>query len=139
METYKAKIAGWSDEQVGEQSPTLLRIAKAYAAVDSATQLLIADALEVDAAANGAAASMVDRTRYMRDIAYTAGQCRSATNDLFEAAGASVIYEAGELQRIWRDMNASTAHLAFAQDRPGVMFARALLGLPQSKFVSIAH
>ena len=138
-ESFKAKIAKWSDEQVAENSATLRRISDAHAAVDSAACLLFGNAREVDADPDGSAASIEDRTRYMRDIAYTAGQCRAATNDLFEAAGASAIYETGELQRIWRDMNAAAAHLAFSQDRAGTMFARALLGLPQSKFVSIGH
>lgn len=139
VKSFRAKSAGWSDEQLAENSATLLRISKAHAAVDSAARLLFSDAREIDADPNGSTTPMIDRTRHMRDIAFTAGQCRTATNDLFEAAGASAIYETGELQRIWRDMNAAAAHLAFSQDRSGVMFARALLGLPQSKFVSIGH
>jgi alkylation response protein AidB-like acyl-CoA dehydrogenase len=137
--SHKAKLAGLPDEQIAEQSASFVRIGNAHAEVDSAAALVMSDSLEIDGTVDGSQTSALDRTRYVRDVAYAANQCRTAVNSLYEAGGGSAIYDSHELQRIWRDLNAAAAHNSFMRDRAGTMFGRAVLGLPPSKFDRIGH
>ncbi len=139
VENQKVKMSGWPEQQIGEQSASFVRISWAGGDVAAAAALLRVDCLEMDACADGAATSPFDRARYIRDIAWAGQQCRRAVNNLYEAAGGSATYDTFELQRIWRDVNAATAHNSFVRDRAGGMFGRAALGLPPGKFDKIGH
>ena len=137
--SLKRKIATFSDERLAEESGAFVTLARAAADIDAAYALLIKDTSEIDEATAASSITPIDRMRFMRNIAYCAQLCKSAVNNLFGSAGASTIYQSSEYEQLWRDMNAVAAHMGFATDRAGGMYARSLLGLPQSKFVSVGH
>jgi 3-hydroxy-9,10-secoandrosta-1,3,5(10)-triene-9,17-dione monooxygenase len=136
---YRNKLAAFTEEQVAEQGAAFVRVSDAHADIEAGAALLLQDAAEIDACADGSATSALDRARYVRDIAYAGNKCRLAVTSLFEASGGSAVYDSYELQRLWRDVNAAVAHNSFLQDRAAPIFGRAILGLPPSKFDRIGH
>ncbi len=138
-ETFARKIAGWPEEQIGEQAAFFTRLAEASAEADSAFALVLNTCVEIDALADGSKATALERARYMRDISHGAWRSRLAVNSLFEASGGSGIFDSRELQRVWRDINAAAAHNSFVRERAGGMYGRAILGLPPSKFDRIGQ
>jgi 3-hydroxy-9,10-secoandrosta-1,3,5(10)-triene-9,17-dione monooxygenase len=71
-----------------------------------------------------------DRARCRRDQAFTAQTCRKTVNMLYEECGGSGLYEKSDLQRLWRDTNAASAHHGLTWDWHAVAWSRATLGLP---------
>lgn len=139
LEFYRAKLASFSPEQIAEQSAVFSRLSDAHADIEAAAALILGNAEEIDAMADGSKATPVDRARFVRNISYGGHKCRMAVTSLFEASGGSAIYDSFELQRIWRDVNAATAHNSFVRDKAAPAFGRALLGLPPSNFDRIGH
>ncbi|MEO6378261.1 MAG: hypothetical protein ABIO37_09580, partial [Caulobacteraceae bacterium] len=118
----------------GEQGALFARVARAAAEIDAATALVLADCERMDALTDATDLDAVDRARIMRNLAYAVQACRRSVTSLFEAASGSGIYDTAPLQRVWRDMNAAAAHMAFGWDEVSAKFSRAYLGLPPSKF-----
>lgn len=139
LEFYRAKLATFSLEQIAEQSAVFSRLSDAHADVEAAAALILSNAEEIDAMVDGGKASPLDRARFVRNISYGGHKCRMAVASLFEASGGSAIYDSFELQRIWRDVNAATAHNSFVRDKAAPAFGRAMLGLPPSNFDRIGH
>jgi len=127
------KLKDANSELIAEQSATLERFAMAAADTESVMAIVRNHALMLDGMTDISALSEIDKARIFRDIAYAAQKCRHAGNNLFEATGGSGIYDTSPLQRMWRDVNAVTAHTAFTWDQASVSFARARLGLPPAK------
>ena len=133
-ESLTKKFGAMPVEQASEQGALFVRLAKAAADVDAAEALILRDAALLDALTDPAKLSAVDRSRVQRDLAYAAQSCRYAVTSLFEAGGGSGIYDSSALQRIWRDVNSATAHMAFNWDDAAANFGRFRLGLPPSRF-----
>ncbi len=138
-EKFRNRIANLGETEIAEHSAFFVRLADAAAAVDAAMALIVSDSRQIDHAANGTKTSRLDRARLMRDVANAAHMCRQAVNSLFEAGGGSGIYDGEDLQRIWRDINASTSHNTFSRERAGGMYARALFDLPPGKTERIGN
>jgi alkylation response protein AidB-like acyl-CoA dehydrogenase len=139
LDSYRGKLSKFPEEQIAEQSAVLSRLSEADADIAAATGLLFKDAAGLDTLEDGSKLSDVERARIVRNVAYSANQCRYAVTRLFEASGGSAIYDKFELQRIWRDVNAAAAHNAFMRNKHDPAFGRAMLGLPPSKFDRIGH
>lgn len=121
-------------EQMAEQSATIERLAHATADLDAAHALILEDTRRIDAAPSAAALTPLEWSRIPRDWAYAAQTARRAANSVFEAAGGTSIYNASELQRIWRDVNSAAQHFAFTWDSALTAFGREALGLPASQY-----
>jgi 3-hydroxy-9,10-secoandrosta-1,3,5(10)-triene-9,17-dione monooxygenase len=121
LESSKYRIAA-------EQMGTITRIAAAGAQVDAARALLL-DTARRFCFIPAAETTLLDRAECRRNVAFAAQLCRHATNSVFEASGASNLFESGELQRLWRDSNAAAAHHATMWDVHGLNYGRELLGL----------
>lgn len=128
------RLATLSDEQVAEQSATFERIANASADIDAAFALVLEDAVRIDHALDPAELTALDRARIARDWAYAAQKCRYAASRIFEASGGSSLYDASDLQRVWRDVNSAAQHFAFTWDTAMTAYGRTALGLAPSKF-----
>jgi alkylation response protein AidB-like acyl-CoA dehydrogenase len=127
------KLRDQRPEQIAERGPLFARIASSAAEIDASVALILADSALLD----GVVAGELDlpaRAKLRRDLAFAVGRCRHAVNGLFEAAGGSAIYDGEALQRVWRDINAAGAHVAFGWDDAVNDFARASLGLPPSPY-----
>jgi 3-hydroxy-9,10-secoandrosta-1,3,5(10)-triene-9,17-dione monooxygenase len=49
---------------------------------------------------------------------------------LYEECGGSGLYESSDLQRLWRDTAAASAHHGLTWDWHAVAWSKAILGLP---------
>lgn len=131
------KLRGFPAEQVAERGALFARLSAAGAEIDASMALILADCAFVDGLGKPAEMSSTDRARLRRDLAHAVGRCRGAANSLFEGAGGGAIYDAEPLQRVWRDLNAASAHVAFSWDDAVNDFGRASLGIPPSPFARI--
>ncbi|CAB3795562.1 acyl-CoA dehydrogenase family protein [Paraburkholderia fynbosensis] len=121
-------------EQMAEQSATIERLAHATADLDAAYALILEDTRRIDTAESAQSLTALEWSRIPRDWAYSAQTARRAANSVFEAAGGTSIYNASDLQRIWRDVNSAAQHFAFTWDSALTAFGRQALGLPSSQF-----
>jgi len=133
-ESLRKAMAGFVPEQIAEQSATLARLAVAAADIDAAYATVIENASRIDAATSPSELDHAQRARIPRDWAYAAQRSRQAVTSLFEAAGGSAAYDASELQRLWRDVNAAAQHIAFSWDGAMAAFGRTLVGSPPAKY-----
>lgn len=117
------------------QDGMFLRLAKAATAVDAAINLIISDARRIDGVTDPAELDEVARRELPRNWAWAVQSCRDAVNEIYEAAGGSVIYDKSPLQRAWRDINSAAQHFGFTEDRAMIDYARARLGLAPEQFV----
>jgi 3-hydroxy-9,10-secoandrosta-1,3,5(10)-triene-9,17-dione monooxygenase len=112
-----------------EQTGTLLRIAEASAQIDAARALLL-DSARRFCVIPAAEATALDKAECRRNVAYASQLCRHAANSVFEAAGASNLYEGSDLQRLWRDSNVAAMHHGSMWDVHGLAYGREVVGLP---------
>jgi 3-hydroxy-9,10-secoandrosta-1,3,5(10)-triene-9,17-dione monooxygenase len=133
-ESLRKPMASFSSEQIAEQSATFARLGVAAADIDAAYASVIENALRIDSAKESTDLSAEQRARIPRDWAYAAQRSRQAVTSLFEAAGGTATYDFSDLQRIWRDANASAQHVAFTWDSAMTGFGRSLVGVPPPKF-----
>ena len=114
-----------------EQTGTLTRIAEASAQVDAARALLL-DSARRFCEMPASEATSLDKAECRRNVAYASQLCRHAANSVFEAAGASNLFEGSELQRLWRDSNVAAMHHGSMWDVHGLNYGREAVGLPPS-------
>jgi 3-hydroxy-9,10-secoandrosta-1,3,5(10)-triene-9,17-dione monooxygenase len=133
-ESLRKPMANFTAEQIAEQSATLARLAIVSADVDAAYATVMESAQRIDAARDPSDLTPEQHNRISRDWAYAAQRSRQGVNTLFEVAGGSATYDFSDLQRIWRDANAASQHVAFTWDSAMTGFGRSLVGAPPSKF-----
>jgi 3-hydroxy-9,10-secoandrosta-1,3,5(10)-triene-9,17-dione monooxygenase len=71
---------------------------------------------------------LLTRSMLRMDSTYVAQQCREALDTLLTAYGSSAFNETNPLQRIWRDINVASRHIAFGMGVPEQLYGRALIG-----------
>lgn len=128
------KLSGAGALEVAEQSATLARLAEVAAEIDAAIALVIADAEMVDRATDPSDISPLQRAQIPRNWAWAVQRARHAANRVFEVSGGSAIYDGGQMQRLFRDLNSGAQHFAFTWDRAMTGYGRALLGLKPGEF-----
>lgn len=87
----------------------------------------IGDTLEEEADAGGNP-DWPTRARLRMDSTVAAQRCRETVDKLLTAYGSSAFNEANPLQRIWRDINVGSRHVAFGLGIPEQIYGRALVG-----------
>jgi 3-hydroxy-9,10-secoandrosta-1,3,5(10)-triene-9,17-dione monooxygenase len=127
----RTKLTGSNPLQVADAQALLPQLALASADVDAAYAVLQRDS-QLYCTAPAAQFGELERVRCRRDTAYCAQLCRRAVNSLFQASGGTAIFESSDLQRLWRDVNATAAHHGLNWDLKAPDVGRALLGLPTS-------
>ena len=125
----RQRLGSGNPRQVGGQTATLTRMARAGADIDAAMALLLETARKF-CYIPAAEATVLDRQQCRSYVAYAAQLCRAASNSLFEASGGSAIYEDKDLQRLWRDSNVAAAHMGLNWDGAAQSYGRTLVGLP---------
>lgn len=140
----RAAVAQFAEEQRarfaenGEgpyQDGMFLRLSRAATAVEAAINLVIGSAAKIDSITDPAEFDAVARQELPRNWAWAVQTCRDVVNDLFAAAGGSVIYDKSPMQRIWRDLNAASQHVGFTEDKAMIDFGRVFCGLKPEVFV----
>jgi 3-hydroxy-9,10-secoandrosta-1,3,5(10)-triene-9,17-dione monooxygenase len=112
-----------------EQTGTLTRLAEAGAQIDAARALLL-DTARRFCFIPAAEATALDRAECRRNVAYATQLCRHAANSVFEASGASNLFDSSDLQRLWRDSNVASSHHGSMWDVHGLAYGREVVGLP---------
>ena len=128
----RRRVGSYSGVRVAEHAPVQIKIAEAAVRIEAAGALMRAACAE--AMAHGAAGTVPDfvtKTRYRRNGAYAANECRRAVAILFEVAGGAALYEHNPLQRYFRDVHAINAHISFNFDIAGAQYGRAVLGVEE--------
>lgn len=133
-EDLAGKLGNASALEVAEQSATLARLSEVAAEIDAAIALVIADAVMVDEATDPSDITALQRAQIPRNWAWAVQRARHAANRVFEVSGGSAIYDGGQMQRLFRDMNSGAQHFAFTWDRAMTGYGRALLGLKPGEF-----
>jgi 3-hydroxy-9,10-secoandrosta-1,3,5(10)-triene-9,17-dione monooxygenase len=128
-EKLLGKLTGSNPLQAADARALLPQLALASADIDAAYAVLQRDA-RLYCFGPADQFSELDRVRCRRDTAYCAQLCRRAVNSLFQASGGTAIFETSDLQRLWRDANATAAHHGLNWDLKAPDVGRALLGLP---------
>lgn len=123
------RVSGLPAVAQAGNGPAFVRLAQASAQIDSAFALLLRDAAEADDALPGSTFTDLQKAARSRNLAFAVQQCRDAVNTLYEASGGSGVYLSGAMQRLWRDVNAASQHVAFTWDLAGMAFGRAAVGL----------
>lgn len=112
------------------ESPSFqLDLSRAATAIDT-TKLLahrITDTVDTYAQ-TGETPDLLTRTRNRMDSTQVAQQCRDTLNLLMTVYGSSAFADTNPLQRIWRDVNAASRHVAFGMGIPEQLHGRALIG-----------
>jgi alkylation response protein AidB-like acyl-CoA dehydrogenase len=115
-----------------EHGPTQVRLAEAWAEIHAA-ELIVHDAQALMAWAaeseQTAATDMGYRARVKWQAAYAAELCRRAAARMYAAAGAHAVYNAGEIQRGYRDISVGAQHASIDFDSSAELYARQRLGL----------
>jgi alkylation response protein AidB-like acyl-CoA dehydrogenase len=133
-ESLRKSTADFTAEQLAEQSSTFARLGVAAADVDAAFATVIENARRLDAAEDPADITADQYARVPRDWSYAAQRSRNAVASLFEAAGGGAAYDSSDIQRLWRDANASAQHVAFSWDSAMTTYGRAKAGVPPPQF-----
>jgi alkylation response protein AidB-like acyl-CoA dehydrogenase len=132
QERIKARINGDNPVLAREAMHTLPRLAQAAAEIDAAHSVLMQSVRQY-CFAPATEFGDLDRVKCRRDTSFAAQLCRRAVNDLFESSGGSSLFESSDMQRLWRDANAASAHHGLMWDIRGTEFARVLMGLPAAE------
>lgn len=106
---------------------TLSRYSDASARLDAAQALMRSNArLYSEVPAGSVSGEM--RAKFRRDRAFAAQESRRAANSIFEESGATSLADGSDLQRIWRDVNAASAHKGLTWDWQASEWPRLQIG-----------
>jgi 3-hydroxy-9,10-secoandrosta-1,3,5(10)-triene-9,17-dione monooxygenase len=125
------KVHVFTGENVGGQTPTLVRLGATSATLAGARELMRATTREVDSVlAQDGRVNGDLRGRSGRDATFVVRQCIDAVEQLMQYSGGNGLFESHPVQRAWRDVHGVGAHVGFNPDTTYAAFGRAALGLP---------
>ena len=136
-DTYVAQMRARHSRGVklAEQATIQMRVAEASAEIDAATLLLQrAGAETMEAMRRDGKLTMEHRARNRRDMGYIVKLCVSAADRLFSATGGAGLYAGNDMQRMFRDVRAVSAHYINSWDIAGTTYGRIALGLDPVHF-----
>lgn len=113
----------------GGLGTTMGRYAAAAAQVDAVHALTLLNATRFSRTP-AAKVSPEDNVKCRRDQTFTAQQSRKAANTMYEECGGTGLKESSDLQRLWRDANATAAHRGLTWDWQADAWPRTIFGLP---------
>ena len=131
VESMRGKVRATQPGATAAQNPFVLeRVGHASAEIEASRALLLAELGRLEARVmEGYEPSVEDRLRMRRAMAFAGRSCTEAVNRLLEVAGASAADVHLPLQRIWRDVNAASRHLAFDANSIYSMMGQHMFGL----------
>jgi 3-hydroxy-9,10-secoandrosta-1,3,5(10)-triene-9,17-dione monooxygenase len=134
-ERVRTRVDGHSAQPAFQRPGTQLRFAEATAEVDAAVLILrriCADLADLGRAVEPA--SVADRARLRRDVAYTAKLCLQAADRLLESGDASGMYDQHLLQRWARDIHMAGLQFVLTWDEPAMTYSRVRWGMDPEVF-----
>ena len=129
----KRRAGTYTGARLADMVPLQLRLAETMAAVDFFETQFRADLAEMVAqTAAGTGSPRADKLRWKRNLAYGVRLAKQAMDNIMSMSGAGGLLVTGPLQRHFRDLSASAAHIALTWDVQAPMYGQDVLGLPAS-------
>ena len=121
------------DAKQVDSSAFQVQVGEAATRIEAAEALIMRAADEVDAAAGrGETLALPVRTRMRARASYAGTQITEAIGILLSAHGAGSFAESNPLQRMWRDANVASRHVALLHPVAMEVHGRALLGVEKN-------
>ena len=102
----------------------IMKLSEASAEVDSARTIVLNAAESLD---ENPTPDVKTDMKILRDTAFAAKLCNSATRRLFESSGGSALHQHNELERIFRDVSAGCNHAQLSWDRLAMPYGKLLV------------
>jgi 3-hydroxy-9,10-secoandrosta-1,3,5(10)-triene-9,17-dione monooxygenase len=116
-------------ERLADTQSVQLRLADVAARLDAAETLLLRDVAQTAAAyGSGKAPTVLERSTWRRNQAFSARLLLEAVESLLYRGGAHGIRDGDPVQRAYRDIGAGVTHVGSDWDVWGRIYGRALLG-----------
>lgn len=122
--------------RLADNAAAQVRVAQADLQISTAEQLLR------QVGRQGSLAGLIDeaeqvplRVRLRAQTAFAVQLCRVAATSMMEGAGSEVHWQSHPFQRLFRDLNLMSSHVAFNADTVNELHGRTLLGLPPNSIV----
>ena len=128
LESLKARIA-LTGATVSANQSIKLRVAEALAEISAAQALVERNLQEI--ILSGKSQQAIDistRARYRGENGFASKLCVSAVERLLPVLGARGLESENAFQRIWRDINAVSQHIALTWDVQGTIYGSVALG-----------
>lgn len=126
-------ITGTNYRKQVDSSAFQVQVGEAATRIEAAEALIMRAADEVDAAAGrGETLALPVRTRMRARASYAGTQITEAIGILLSAHGAGSFAESNPLQRMWRDANVASRHVALLHPVAMEVHGRALLGVEKN-------
>ncbi len=131
VEEMKARQSTFDHSALAGKPNIQLRVAEASALIDAA-DLLYKRALKetIDTIMGDKTLTTETRLRNRRDQGYSVVMLQRAAGLLLGAQGGNGIYDAGHVQRSFRDLHALSGHIVAGWDMPALNYGQVLLGGP---------
>jgi 3-hydroxy-9,10-secoandrosta-1,3,5(10)-triene-9,17-dione monooxygenase len=131
IQEMKTRVWGMDYAPQAKNPAIQLRLAEATAMIDAADLLYHRSLTQtIDKIMAGETPSLEDRVRSRRDQAYAVRTSTRAVEMLLDAQGGKGLYEAGHVQRAFRDLHAVSAHIMAGWDMPALSYGQVTLGGP---------
>ncbi len=129
IEIVKERSTSYTAMRMRDFQAVQLRVAAASTKVHAARLMIKNDCIEAQqAAAAGSIASIEEKLRFKRNVAWAINQCTEAVDLLHAMAGANGIYDRYPIQRIFRDAHALGGHIGFSWDAQGSPWGMVAMG-----------
>ena len=117
--------------RIAEIQSTQIRLAEATAYARASRLVQLANCREAQQIiGDGEVPDAKSKARFRLEGAYAVDWAVRAVDVMFGLAGASGLYESGQVPRAFRDAHAVKQHFSFNTDIAGTTYGRAALGLP---------
>ncbi len=127
----KNKSGKMTGARVAEIQSTQIRLGEASAYARASRLVQLANCREAQQIIeDGNVPDMKAKARYRLEGAYAVDWAVRAVDVMFGLAGASGLYESGQVPRAFRDAHAVKQHFSFNTDIAGTTYGRMALGLP---------
>jgi len=129
VEEMRARTSAFDHSPLSKKPTIQLRLAEAGALIDAGDLLYRRSLGEtIDQIMKGETLSLEHRVRSRRDQGYSVQMARRAAELLLGAEGGKGLYEGGQIQRAFRDLQALSAHIVGNWDMPALNYGQVILG-----------
>ena len=120
----ETKKDGLEKDPFSNLNSKIMKLAEASAEVDTARTIVLNAAKILDEDPRPDAKTDL---KILRDTAFAAKLCNSATRSLFESSGGSALHKHNEMERIFRDVTAGCNHAQLSWERLALPYGKLLV------------
>jgi 3-hydroxy-9,10-secoandrosta-1,3,5(10)-triene-9,17-dione monooxygenase len=131
VEGLRGRVARYTGKSLADMTAVQIRIAEAGACIDTARRVMRDHCQTAHALAErGEVPDLLTKVTWRRDGAFAAELCERAVDVLFKLGGGGALFDDHPLQRAFRDVHATNAHISMIWEPQATTFGRVALGLP---------